>query len=72
MKNNYFAIKTLRYIWFHPNSRKHKIASTIKFFLWQINKRLTHKNTYIQLIPGGYKDSASTSTVYYRTLRMMK
>ena len=69
MKNNYLAIKTLRYIWQHPNSRQQKITAIFKFFSWQINKRLTKNNQPIQLLPNiklhGYPDSAATSAVYY-------
>ncbi|MEW5856274.1 MAG: FkbM family methyltransferase [Cyanobacteriota bacterium] len=67
--NNTFALKTLNYIWTHPNCRHQKIPSVLRFFNWQAYKRFTHRHRDLQLLPNVklrcYPDSASAATVLY-------
>ena len=50
MSKNKFAIKTLRYIWSHPNCKNQQIQSILKFIGWQVYKRLTHKYFDIEIV----------------------
>lgn len=67
--NNVLALKTLAYIWAHPNCRNKKIQSFLKFFSWQVYKRLTHQHWDLQLLPNVklrcYPDSTSAAAVHY-------
>ncbi len=69
LMNNRFALKTLSYIWTHPNCRHQKIPSVVRFFSWQAYKRLTHRHWDLQLLPNVklrcYPDSASAASVLY-------
>jgi FkbM family methyltransferase len=69
MSNNKFAIKTLRYIWTHPNCKNQQIQSILKFIGWQFYKRLTNKYFDIELIHNVkircYPDSYSAATALY-------
>jgi FkbM family methyltransferase len=69
MSNNKFAIKTLQYIWLHPNCKNKKIQSILKFIGWQFYKRLTHKYLDIELIYNVkircYPDSYSAAAALY-------
>jgi FkbM family methyltransferase len=69
MKDNFLASKTLNYIWSHPNSREHKTTSVLKFFGWQLYKRLTHHYLDIRLLENVkircYPDSRSAAAVLY-------
>jgi FkbM family methyltransferase len=69
MSNNKFAIKTLRYIWTHPNCKNQQIQFILKFISWQVYKRLTHKYLDIELISNVkircYPDSYSAATALY-------
>jgi hypothetical protein len=50
MNSNILGIKTLKYIWFHPNSQGQKIRSILRFLGWQIYKRVTKKYVDLQLL----------------------
>ncbi|MEH1963209.1 MAG: FkbM family methyltransferase [Nostoc sp.] len=67
--NNIFAIKTLLYIWSHPNCQNQKLQSILKFIGWQFYKRLNNKHFDIELISNVkircYPDSYSASAVLY-------
>lgn len=69
MKDNWFALKTLQYIWTHPNCQAQKVQALLRFFGWQVYKRLTHHHLDLQLLPGMklrcYPNSASASSVLY-------
>ncbi|MGB7441311.1 MAG: FkbM family methyltransferase [Coleofasciculaceae cyanobacterium] len=66
---NHFALKTFGYIWTHPNCQYHKLQSVLKFFGWQLYKRLTHHFLDIQLVPSVklrcHPDSYSAAAVLY-------
>lgn len=61
--------RTLTYIWFHPNCRKRRIESILRFFKWQIDKRIRDQSWDLELAPGVqlrcYPDSHSASAVLY-------
>lgn len=61
--------RTLTYIWFHPNCRNKQIESILRFFTWQIDKRISHQSLDLELAPGVqlrcYPDSHSASAVLY-------
>lgn len=67
--NNRFALKTLKYIWTHPNCRHQKIQSVLRFFSWQAYKRFTHQHKDLRLLANVklrcYPDSASAAAVLY-------
>ncbi|MGK7876202.1 MAG: FkbM family methyltransferase [Xenococcaceae cyanobacterium] len=69
MKDNLFAQKTIHYILTHPNCRKRKIKSIVKFLAWQFYKRLTHRYLDFKLTPDVkircYPDSKSASAALY-------
>lgn len=69
MSNNAFAIKTLEYIWLHPNCKQQKIRSVSRFFGWQFYKRITQRNIDILLTDNVkircYPDSRSAAAVIY-------
>lgn len=69
MKNNKFALKTISYIWSHPNCKQQKLQSILRFMGWQIYKRLTHRYLDIQIIPNTkircHPDSYSAAAVLY-------
>jgi FkbM family methyltransferase len=66
---NLFAKETIKYIWSHPNCKNQQIQSILKFFAWQVYKRLMHRYLDIQIIPGVkircYPDSYSAAAVLY-------
>lgn len=69
MSNNIFALKTLEYIWLHPNCKQQRILSISRFLGWQFYKRLTQLNLDIILTDDVkircYPDSRSAATVLY-------
>ena len=69
MSNNLLALKTLNYIYSHPNAQEKKIQSTVKFCAWQIYKRLTNNHLDINLLPQVklrcYPNSYSASAALY-------
>lgn len=69
MKGNKFAIKTISYIWSHPNCKQQKLQSIFRFMGWQIYKRFTHRYLDIKLVPGVkircHPDSYSAAAVLY-------
>lgn len=69
MSKNTFALKTLEYIWLHPNCKQQKIRSILRFFGWQFYKRLTKKNLDIiltnQVKIRCHPDSRAAATVLY-------
>ncbi|MBW4509728.1 MAG: FkbM family methyltransferase [Scytonematopsis contorta HA4267-MV1] len=69
MNKNILAIGTLKYIWSHPNCQTKRILSILKFFTWQLYKRITNKYIDIQVIPSVkvrcYPDGYSAATVMY-------
>jgi FkbM family methyltransferase len=69
MKSNWFALKTLRYIWLHPNCKGQQISAIARFFGWQFYKRLTRKRFDFQLISNiklrCYPDSRSAAAALY-------
>jgi FkbM family methyltransferase len=69
MKDNWLALKTLQYIWTHPNCKYQRIQSVFKFFGWQFYKRSTRRFLDFQLIPEVkircYPDSQSASAALY-------
>lgn len=73
MKGNKFALKTIIYIWSHPNFKQQRLQSILKFLGWQVYKRLTCSYLDIQLIPNVkkircYLDSRSAAAVLYSGL----
>ena len=69
MSNNRFALKTIKYIWSHPNCKQQKIPAIIRFLRWQFYKRLTQRSLDIQLLPQVkircHPDSRSAGAVLY-------
>ena len=69
MINNRFALKTLGYIWSHPNCRHKKLQSVLRFFSWQAYKRLTRRHWDLQLLPNVklrcYPDSHCAAAALY-------
>ena len=69
MSDNKFAIKTLEYIWFHPNCKKQRLRSILRFLGWQFYKRITRRKLDIQLINQVkircHPDSYSAAAVLY-------
>ena len=69
MSNNTFALKTLQYIWSHPNCKQQKIRSISRFVGWQFYKRLSHRYIDLQLVPNiklrCHPDSYSAGAVLY-------
>ncbi len=69
MSNNTFALKTLQYIWSHPNCKHQKIRSIGRFAGWQFYKRLSHRYIDLQLVPNiklrCHPDSYSAGAVVY-------
>lgn len=67
--NNPLAIKTLRYIWRHPNCKDQRLRSISRFVGWQIYKRLLRRHLDLDLLPGVklrcYPDSYSAAAVLY-------
>lgn len=69
MNDNFLALRTLAYIWNHPNCKKQRLLSFSRFLGWQIFKRLTNQPVNFQLISGiqvrCYPDSQSASAALY-------
>ena len=69
MKDNLLGLKTLNYIWTHPNCKHKKIRSILNFLFWQSYKRITHKFWDIKICESiklrCYPDSQSASAVIY-------
>lgn len=49
MNSNRFGLQTLTYIWTHPNCKTHRVQAILKFWGWQLYKRLLHRSVDIQL-----------------------
>lgn len=68
-KQNFFAQKTISYIWSHPNCQSQKLTSIFRFLGWQFYKRLTQKKIIIPLTANiklnCYPDSRSASHALY-------
>jgi FkbM family methyltransferase len=69
MKHNWFAAKTLHYIWHHPNCRQSRGQAILRFLGWQFYKRLTGRYLDFSLLPNlkvrCYPDSQATSAALY-------
>lgn len=69
MMNNLFALRTIQYIWSHPNCKKQRFQSIFKFIGWQFYKKLFNRYIDIQLLPEVkircYPDSYSASAALY-------
>jgi FkbM family methyltransferase len=69
MSKNILALKTIEYIWLHPNCKRQKIRSILRFFGWQFYKRLTQRNLDILLTDKVkircYPDSRAAAAVLY-------
>ncbi|MDF5727467.1 MAG: FkbM family methyltransferase [Rhizonema sp. PD38] len=66
---NQLAQGTIKYIWSHPNCKKQRFQSIIRFISWQLYKRLFQHSLDIQLLPDVkircYPDSHSAAAILY-------